>query len=71
VLNMTPVVYRDWTLTVWGKEFTTELLNSDAAAYGGAGTVSNPIIRSECSNKAEQRYLLTIDIPALAGLVLV
>lgn len=71
VLNMTPIVHRNWTITVSGKVFTSELFNSDAAEYGGAGTVNNPIIRSQCIDEADQRYLLTIDIPALAGLVLV
>jgi 1,4-alpha-glucan branching enzyme len=70
LLNMTPVVYRNWTITVSGKKFTTEIFNSDAQQFGGAGTVHNPLIRSECISEEEQRYLLTIDIPALAGLVL-
>jgi 1,4-alpha-glucan branching enzyme len=70
VLNMTPVVYRDWTLTVSGKEFTQELLNSDALAYAGTGTVHNPFIRSECLSPSKKQYQLTIDIPALAALVI-
>jgi 1,4-alpha-glucan branching enzyme len=70
VLNMTPVVHRNWTITVSGKAFTTEIFNSDALEYGGAGTVHNPLIRSECLHKEEQRYRITIDIPALAGLVI-
>jgi 1,4-alpha-glucan branching enzyme len=70
LLNMTPVVYRNWTITVSGKKFTAEIFNSDAQQFGGAGTVHNPLIRSECISEEEQRYLLTIDIPALAGLVL-
>lgn len=70
ILNMTPVVYRNWTLIVSGKKFTTEIFNSDAQEFGGAGTVNNPIVRSECISEGDQRYLLTIDIPALAGLVL-
>jgi len=70
VLNMTPVVYRDWTLTVSGKEFTQELLNSDALVYAGTGTVHNPIIRSECLSPSKRQYQLTIDIPALAALVI-
>ena len=70
VLNMTPVVYRDWTLTVSGKEFTQELLNSDALVYAGTGTVHNPIIRSECLSLSKKQYHLTIDIPALAALVI-
>ncbi len=71
ILNMTPVVYRNWSITVSGKEFVTEIFNSDASEYGGTGTVSNPIVRGECISESDQRYLLTIDIPALAGLVLV
>ncbi|MFM8592750.1 MAG: 1,4-alpha-glucan branching protein GlgB [Sphingomonadales bacterium] len=71
VLNMTPVVYRNWTIIVSGKEFTTELFNSDATKYGGAGTANNPILRSECLSEQDSRYRLTIDIPALAGIVLI
>jgi 1,4-alpha-glucan branching enzyme len=70
VLNMTPVVYRDWSLTVSGKNFTSELLNTDASEFGGAGTVHNPLVRSECLNAELRQYRLTIDIPALAGLVI-
>ena len=70
ILNMTPVVYRDWTLTVSGKEFTQELFNSDALAYAGTGTVHNPLIRSECLSEERQQFQLTIDIPALAALVI-
>lgn len=70
VLNMTPVVHRNWTVTVSGKEFTKELLNSDASMYGGSGAVHNPVIRNQCLSLREQRYLLTVDIPALAALVI-
>jgi 1,4-alpha-glucan branching enzyme len=70
ILNMTPVVYRDWTITISGKEFSKEVFNSDRSIYGGAGTVHNPVIRSECLHKTDQLYRLTIDIPALAGLVI-
>jgi 1,4-alpha-glucan branching enzyme len=71
VLNMTPVVYRNWTIIVSGKDFTTELFNSDAKKYGGAGTADNSILRSECLSEQDGRYRLTIDIPALAGIVLI
>jgi 1,4-alpha-glucan branching enzyme len=70
ILNMTPVVYRDWTIIISGKEFSKEIFNSDRSVYGGAGTVHNPVIRSECLHKTDQLYRLTIDIPALAGLVI-
>jgi 1,4-alpha-glucan branching enzyme len=70
ILNMTPVVYRDWTLSVSGKDFTKELFNSDAAQFAGTGTVYNPVIRSQCLSEEEQQYLLTIDIPALAAIVI-
>ena len=70
ILNMTPVVYRDWTLSVSGKDFTKELFNSDAAQFAGTGTVYNPVIRSQCLSEQEQQYLLTIDIPALAAIVI-
>jgi 1,4-alpha-glucan branching enzyme len=70
ILNMTPVVYRDWTLSVSGKAFTKELFNSDMAHFGGTGTVHNPVIRSKCLSVQDQHYLLTIDIPALAGIVI-
>jgi 1,4-alpha-glucan branching enzyme len=70
ILNMTPVVYRDWTLSVSGKDFTRELFNSDAAQFAGTGTVYNPVIRSQCLSEEDQRYLLTIDIPALAAIVI-
>jgi 1,4-alpha-glucan branching enzyme len=70
VLNMTPTIRNDWQLEVSGKEFKAEIFNSDSASYWGTGNVFNPDIRSECLNKKEKRYKITLNLPPLAGIIL-
>ena len=70
ILNMTPVVRKDWEIYVSGKMFTNEIFNSDSKIYWGTGNVFNPDIRCELVDKEEKRYKLTVNLPALAGIVL-
>ncbi len=70
ILNMTPVVRNDWTLEVRGKKYQRELFNSDAKAYWGTGDVYNPEIRSERVDKDQKLYRLTVNLPALGGIIL-
>ena len=70
ILNMTPVVRNDWTIEVEGKAFKEEVFNSDGREFWGTGDVYNPAIRSELIDEDQQKYLLTVNLPALAGIVL-
>jgi 1,4-alpha-glucan branching enzyme len=70
ILNMTPVVRNNWQVYSRGKEYTEEIFNSDLARYWGSGNVYNPDVRSELVDEGEKLYKLTVNLPALAGIVL-
>ena len=70
VLNMTPVVRNDWKITVSGKEFATELFNSDSSDYWGTGNVYNPAIRSTLVDEEKKEYELLLNLPPLAAVIL-
>ncbi len=70
ILNLTPVVRMDWEIEVKDRSYGEEIFNSDAAEYGGSGTVYNPRIRTEIINEKEKRYKLIVNLPPLAGIVL-
>ena len=70
VLNMTPVVRYDWVIEVYGKEYTTEIFNSNDKKYDGTGDVFNKDIRSECLEEDNKKYRITLNLPPLAGLIL-
>jgi 1,4-alpha-glucan branching enzyme len=70
ILNMTPVIRNDWEIYVKGKEYSKEIFNSDLAKYWGSGNVFNPDIRCELVDPKEKTCLLTVNLPALAALVL-
>ena len=67
---MTPVVRMDWEVYVKGKLYSTEIFNSDSKKYWGTGKIFNPDIRSELINEDEELYKVTINLPALSGLIL-
>jgi len=70
ILNMTPVVRNDWTIYVCGKIYKKEIFNSDQAIYWGTGDVFNPEIRSEMVDKDQKKYRVTVNLPALSGIIL-
>ena len=70
ILNMTPVVRNDWEIYVSGKIYKQELFNSDKAIYWGTGNVFNPEIRSELVDKGQKKYRITVNLPALGGIIL-
>jgi 1,4-alpha-glucan branching enzyme len=71
ILNMTPVVRSDWELVVYGKQKWKEVFNSDAKEWGGSGLVFNPTITGTLLSKTEKKVKLKIQLPALAGIVIV
>ena len=70
VLNVTPVVRRDWKIQVYGKKEWKEIFNSDLEKYWGTGDVFNPSIAVSPVEDAENLYEITVHLPPLAGIVL-
>ena len=69
VLNMTPVVRRDWKIKIAGKKQWKEIFNSDTLAYWGTGDVYNPDVKVKLVDKDAALYEINIHLPALAGVV--
>ena len=70
ILNMTPVVRNDWEIFVTGKAYKEEIFNSDNEKYWGSANVFNPHIRCELVDKGQKMYKLTVNLPALGGIIL-
>jgi 1,4-alpha-glucan branching enzyme len=70
ILNMTPVVRRDWKIRVHGKPVWTEIFNSDDKKYWGTGDVYNPDPGTILVNKKEKLFEINLHLPALGALVL-
>jgi 1,4-alpha-glucan branching enzyme len=70
ILNMTPVVRMDWVIYVSGKPYEKEIFNSDDKKYWGSANVFNPDIRCELVDTNQKMYKLTVNLPALSGLIL-
>jgi 1,4-alpha-glucan branching enzyme len=70
ILNLTPMVRRDWKLYANGKESWKEVFNTDLAKYGGTGDVYNPEILTSLVDKKENRYEINIHLPPLGCIVL-
>jgi 1,4-alpha-glucan branching enzyme len=69
VLNLTPVVRRDWKVYTRGKSAWKEIFNSDDRKYWGTGDTFNPDIPVKPTGE-DNWYELTIHLPPLAGIVL-
>lgn len=70
ILNMTPVVRMDWEITTSGKHYKKEIFNSDHKDFWGTGNVYNPDIRTELMDKNQKTYKVTVNLPALGGIIL-
>ena len=70
VLNLTPVVRRDWRVYARGKERWREIFNSDDRKYAGTGDTNNPEIATNLINKDDQGYELIVHLPPLGAIVL-
>lgn len=69
ILNMTPVVRRDWKIQVSGKEKWKEVFNSDDKKYWGTGDVYNPDVISNPIDEKEKTFELTVHLPPLGAVV--
>ncbi len=70
VLNMTPVVRRDWKLHVQGKQNWTELFNSNDRKFWGTGDVFNPEIGVRIVDGEAGWYELNLHLPPLGAILL-
>jgi 1,4-alpha-glucan branching enzyme len=70
ILNMTPVVRKDWEIWVHGKGDWKEVFNSNAVEFWGTGDVFNPIISSVLVDEASVCYKLKVHLPALGAVIL-
>lgn len=70
ILNMTPVVHRDWKIKVYKKSSWKEIFNSDSKVYWGTGDVYNPDIQSSVVDEDENLYEINVHLPPLGALVL-
>ncbi len=69
ILNMTPVVRRDWKLNIAGKSVWTEVFNSDSKKYWGTGTVFNPLVGVKIVDKKKQIFEINVHLPALGAVI--
>ena len=69
ILNMTPVVRRDWTLQVRGKSTWTEVFNSDGGKYWGTGNVYNPSPEVKIVDKKSGIFEIKVHLPALGAVI--
>ena len=70
ILNMTPVVRRDWKIQVKGKAAWAEVFNSDDEKFWGPGQVFNPSLQVTLMDKKTQLYEINVHLPALGGIIL-
>lgn len=70
LLNLTPAIRNNWEVVVSGKQYRKEIFNSDKQRYWGSANVFNPDIRSDLIDKGQKKYKLTVNLPALGGIIL-
>jgi 1,4-alpha-glucan branching enzyme len=70
ILNMTPVVRRDWKVYARGKNAWQEIFNSDDRKYWGTGDTNNPAIPVRLVDETDGVYELTVHLAPLGGIVL-
>jgi 1,4-alpha-glucan branching enzyme len=69
VLNMTPVVRRDWTIRLECKKGWKEVFNSDNKEYWGTGDVFNPSPEFSIVDKKAGIGEINIHLPALGACI--
>lgn len=69
VCNFTPVVYRDYRIGVPFDTFYDEILNSDAAVYGGSNVGNFGGVQAEAQEFHGRPYSVRLQIPPLGVLV--
>jgi 1,4-alpha-glucan branching enzyme len=70
ILNMTPVIRRDWKVYTHGKKLWKEIFNSDDKKYWGTGDVFNPHPGVKLVDKNTHQFEINVHLPALGAVVL-
>jgi len=76
ILNVAPVPRWDWQIEITGHRYEKEIFNSDLEKYWGSGNVTNPDLRmeeinaDEASESQPKRYMLLVNLPPLAAIIL-
>jgi 1,4-alpha-glucan branching enzyme len=70
ILNMTPVVRRDWKVYAYGKTEWSEVFNSDSKKYWGTGDVFNPSPTVTMVDKKNKLFEINVHLPALGAVIL-
>lgn len=70
VLNFTPVVHQAYRVGLPGPGYWTEILNSDAAVYGGSGVGNSGGLPAEAIPYHGRPFSVNLTIPPLATIVL-
>ena len=70
ILNMTPVIRRDWKVYTYGKKEWKEIFNSDDKKYWGTGDVFNPEPIVTLVDKNNKIFEINVHLPALGAVVL-
>ena len=70
ILNLTPVVRRDWKVYASGKAAWQEVFNSDDRKYWGTGDTNNPAVPVRLVDEREDKYEIIVHLPPLAAVVL-
>ena len=70
VLNMTPVPRTDYPIHVHGNKPWKEIFNSDSQSFWGVGDLYNPAIPMEAQEEKEGWFKLSLQLPALAAVVI-
>ena len=70
ICNFTPVVREDYELGIPFDGTWTEVLNSDAKAYGGTGLSVNTDLKVEKDPRNDRDFHLKLKLPPLAAVVL-
>ena len=70
ILNMTPVVRRNWKVFTYGKSAWKEIFNSDNKKYWGTGDTFNPDIPVNPVDEKEIFFELNVHLPPLGAVIL-
>ncbi|MDR0949001.1 MAG: 1,4-alpha-glucan branching protein GlgB [Lachnospiraceae bacterium] len=69
VLNMTPMLWKEYQVGVPNKKKYKLILNSDHERFGGNGIVVPEILTAQAEPYHYQKYSITFDLPPFGGLI--
>jgi len=69
VLNLSTQTFKDWKITVKGKNQWKEIFNSNSIKYWGTGDNQNEPLRLSITDKKKKVCEIIMDIPALSAMI--